>query len=93
MVCSAKRMPSLRPERETGERREMLALRQIFVLSRLTSFVLPRLCAFAEQSTLPLLTHGGWKPVPQRSYSQRLWLEEKDGQIHGRSRWFVHNAG
>jgi hypothetical protein len=54
---------------------------------------MPRLCAFAEQTSLPLLTNGGWKPLPPRSCLQCLWLEEKDGQIHRRSRWFVHNAG
>ena len=67
MVCGAKRMPSLRSERETQ------AVRLIVIVSRFASFpaclaagpacVLPRLCAFAEQTSLPLLTHRGW-PVP-----------------------------
>ena len=52
-----------------------------------------RLCAFAEQTSLPLLPHRGWKPLPQRSLSQGLELEEKDGQIRDRSRRLVRNAG
>jgi hypothetical protein len=53
----------LRSERETRKRREMQADRQLFILSRLTSFsaclaagracVLRRLCSFAEQTALP----------------------------------------
>ena len=72
MVCGAKRMPSLRSERE---RREMQAVRPIFILSRFASFpaclaagpacVLTRLCAFVEQITLPLLAHCCWTPLPR----------------------------
>ena len=56
-----------------------------------------RLCAFAEQISLPLLTHRP-EPVegealPQRFSSQGLQLGEKDGHIRDRSRWLVHNAG
>jgi len=60
VVYEAKRMPSLRSERE---RREMQAVRHVLILSRFASFpaclaagpacVLLRLCAFAEQTTLP----------------------------------------
>jgi hypothetical protein len=63
VVCGTKRMPSRRSARETRERREMQAGRQIFILSRLTSFpaclaagpacVLLRLCRLAEQTTPP----------------------------------------
>src|SRR5512139_2784409 len=33
------------------------------------------------------------KPLPQRSCSQTGSLKDKDGDIRGRSKWFVHNAG
>jgi hypothetical protein len=65
VVYEAKRMPSLRSERETRERQ---AVGQISILSRLTSFparlaagracMLPRLCAFAEQTSLPPVFNG-----------------------------------
>ena len=49
---------------------------------------------FASQITLPPApSDRGWKPLPQGSSSQSLQLGEKDGHIHGRSRWFVHSAG
>ena len=60
-ISEAGRMPSLRSERETGERREMQEGRQVSILSRLTSFparlaagracVLVRLCSLAEEIT------------------------------------------
>jgi hypothetical protein len=52
-----------------------------------------RLCAFAEQTSLPLLTYRGWKPLPQRFSSQSLQLRDEDSHhIRGRSMWFVPNA-
>ena len=67
---------------------------------------MPRLCAFAEQSSLPLLTHRGCpsaqlrvpslsreKPLPQHSSSQSLQLAEKDGHIRGRSKRFMKYPG
>ena len=55
-------------------------------LSTINAAITPWRDAFAEQTSLPLLTHRGWKPLPQRSSSHSLPLEEKDGQIRGRSR-------
>jgi len=80
MVCGAKRIRSLYLPWMTG------------VTPKLSTTI-PPICAFAEQTSLPLLTHRGWKPLPQRSSSQSLQLGEKDGHIGRRSRWFVHNAG
>jgi hypothetical protein len=56
---------------------------------------LTRLCAFAEQTALPLLTPRGW-PIPgasRKSRSPGFLLVKKDGHIRGRSRRFVHNRG
>jgi hypothetical protein len=57
-VREAKRMPSLGSEREMRERREVRAVRDVFILSRFASLpaclaagpacVLPRLCASAD---------------------------------------------
>ena len=46
----------------------------------------------AGQTSLSLLTHRGWKPLPQPSSSQSLQLGGKDGHIPGRSSCLVHNA-
>ena len=62
-------------------------------LSTINGAITPRRDAFAEQTSLPLLTRRGWKPLPQRSFSQSLQLGEKDPQLRSRSRWFMHNAG
>jgi hypothetical protein len=40
-----------------------------------------RLCAFAKQTSLPLLTHRAWKPLPQRFSSPSLPLEDKYGRL------------
>ncbi|MGE5311698.1 MAG: hypothetical protein ACM3MN_08130 [Nitrospirota bacterium] len=62
-------------------------------LSTINAAITPWRDAFAEQTSLPLLAHRGWKPLPQRSSSPSLQLAEKDGHIRRRSRWLVHNAG
>jgi hypothetical protein len=62
-------------------------------LSTINAAITPWRDAFAEQTSLPLLAHRGWKPLPQGSFSPSLPLGEKDGHSRGRSRWFVHNAG
>ena len=74
LICATKCMPSLRSEREMRERREMQAVRRIFILSRFASFpaclaagpacMLLRLCAFPEQTSLPCPPSRGWKPLP-----------------------------
>jgi len=52
---------------------------------------MPRLCAFAEQITLPRAIRSRLEAAP----TAPLLTEptRKDGQLRGRSRWFVHNAG
>jgi hypothetical protein len=45
-----------------------------------------------SRPSLPLLTHRGLKPLPQRSFLGSLHLGEKDGHSRDRRRWFVHNA-
>jgi len=96
MVCGAKRIRSLYPPRMTGGTPKLSTTTPpegLALLSTINAAITPRRDAFAEQTCLPLLTHRGWKPLPQRSFSQSLPPAEKDGQIRGRSRWFAHNAG
>jgi len=88
MVCGAKRirslylpwMPGVTPRFSTTTPPEGLAL-----LSTINGAITPRRDAFAEQTSLPLLAHRGWKPLPQRSFSPSLH-EDKDGRIRGCSR-------
>ncbi|MGE5311423.1 MAG: hypothetical protein ACM3MN_06740, partial [Nitrospirota bacterium] len=43
-------------------------------LSTINDAITPWRDAFAKQISLPLLTHRGWKPLPQRSSSPSLQL-------------------
>jgi len=96
MVCGAKRIRSLYlPEiiAVTPKLSTTTPPKGMASLSTVNAAITPRRDAFAEQTSLPLVIHNGWKPLPQRFFSPSLPLGEKDGQIRGRSRWFVHNAG
>jgi len=92
MICGPKRIRSLYLPRMTGVTPSFPPQPSPKAWPR-SPLSIPRLCAFAEQTSLLLLTHRGWKPLPQRSSSQSQELEEKDGHIRGRKRWFVDNAG
>jgi hypothetical protein len=92
MVCGAKRIRSLHLPWMTG------------VIPELSTKTRPKAwprsplqrrdyALLQSRPSLPLLTHCGQKPLPQRSSSRSLPLGEKDGHIRGRTRWFVHNAG
>ena len=96
MVCSAKRIWSLYLPWMTGMTRKLSTTalsKGLASLSTINGAITPRRDAFAEQTSLPLLTRRGWKPLPQRSSLPSLQFGEKDGHIRGRSRWLVHNAG
>ena len=43
---------------------------------------MPRLCVFAEQTSLPLLTRRDWKPLPQCSFPHTLKLGEEGDHLH-----------
>ena len=105
MVCGAKRIRSLYLPSMKGVTPELSTTTTPKGLASLST-INAALCAFAEETSLPLLTDRGCpsaqlrvpslsreKPLPQRSSSPSLQLGEKGGQIHGRSRWFAHNAG
>jgi len=92
MVCSAKRIRSLYLPWMTGVTPKLSTTTPPKGLASLST-INGALCAFAEQTSLPLLTHRGWKALQERSFSLSLLPGEKAGHIRGRSRWFVHNAG
>ena len=96
MVCGARRIWSLylpSMTRVTPKFSTATPPKGPASLSTINAAITPWRDAFAEQISLPLLTHRGWKPLPQCSSLPSLQLGEKDGHIRGRSRWLVHNAG
>jgi len=96
MVCSAKRIRSLYLPWMRGMSPKLSTTtppKGVASLSTINAAITPWRDAFAEQTSLHLLAHRGWKPLPQHSSSPSLRLAEKDGHIRRRSRWLVHNAG
>ena len=85
MVCGAKRILSLylpwmtvvAPKLSTAAPAKCLAS-----LSTINAAITPWRDVFAEQTSLPLFTYRGWKPLPQRSSSQTLQLGEEGCHLH-----------
>jgi len=69
MVCAAKRIRSLYLPCMTGVTPKLSTTsppEDLASLSTINGAITPRRDAFAEQTSLPLLTHRGW-PVPGRA--------------------------
>jgi len=67
MVCGAKRIRSLYLPWMTGVTPKLSTTTPPKVpasLSTINGAITPWRDAFAEQTSLPLLTHRGWKPLP-----------------------------
>jgi hypothetical protein len=84
MVCGARRIRSLYLPWMIVGAPKLSSTTPLEGLASLSTIKV-RLCAFAEQTSLPLLTHRGWKPpvcragtgrLPQRSSSPTLQLGE-----------------
>ena len=100
MVCGAKRIRSLYLPWMTGVTPKLSTTTPPKGLASLSAInaATMRLCradlpASAHSSRLACPGPVTGKLLPQRSLPESLQLGEKDGQIHGRSRWLVHNAG
>ena len=75
MVCGAKRIRSLYlpwMTRVPSKLSTTTPPKGLASLSTINAAITPWRDAFAEQTSLPLLTHRGRKPLPQRSSSQTL---------------------
>jgi hypothetical protein len=67
MVCGAKRIRSLYPPSMTGVTPRLSTAappKGLASFSTINAAITPWRDAFAEQTSLPLLTHRGWKPLP-----------------------------
>jgi len=72
MVCGAKRIRSLYLPWMTGVPPKLSTRtppKGLASLSTIHAAITPWRDAFAEQTSLPLLTYRGWKPLPQRSFT------------------------